>query len=95
MPLDDYRQQIDALAKTDLEMLSHCADRYRISLIAAVLRWLDYTERRAVLVVSRDGFILWSRFSKQALKTGAFFRTSGTANRYSPSVARRTSEFGR
>ena len=47
-----------------------------MSLIAAVLRWLDYTDRRAVLVVSRDGFILWAGSSKAALKTGAFFRTS-------------------
>jgi hypothetical protein len=31
-----------------------------------------------VLVVSRDGFILWSRSSKAALTTGAFFRTSGS-----------------
>jgi hypothetical protein len=30
-----------------------------------------------VLVVSRDGFILWARSSKRALRTGAFFRTSG------------------
>jgi hypothetical protein len=36
-----------------------------------------YTARRAVLVVSRDGFILWSRASESALKTGVFFRTSG------------------
>src|SRR5439155_9317405 len=43
-----------------------------------ILRWLTYTERRAVLVVSRDGFVLWSRSSDTALKTGAFFRTSGT-----------------
>jgi hypothetical protein len=49
----------------------------RVSLIAAVLRWLEYTERRAVLVISRDGFILWGRSSKRALRTGAFFRTSG------------------
>jgi hypothetical protein len=41
-----------------------------------VLRWLEYTDRRAVLVVSRDGYILWARSSPSALKTGAFFRTS-------------------
>jgi hypothetical protein len=76
MPLDDFRRQIDARARVDLDMISHCADRYRVSLIAAILRWLTYTERRAVLVVSRDGFILWSRASDVALKTGAFFRTS-------------------
>jgi len=61
----------------DLDMISHCADRYRVSLIAAILRWLAFTDRRAVLVVSRDGFILWSRSSAMAMRTGAFFRTSG------------------
>jgi IrrE N-terminal-like domain len=77
MPLDDFRRQIPEGDKVDLDMISHCADRYRVSLIAAVIRWLQYTARRAVLVVSRDGFILWSRASKLALKTGALFRTSG------------------
>jgi len=76
MPLDDYRRQIDARSHVDLDMIAHCADRYEVSLIAAILRWLEYTERRAVLVVSRDGFILWARSSQRALKTGAFFRTS-------------------
>lgn len=76
MPLDDFRRQIDARARADLDMISHCADRYRVSLIAAVLRWLGYTSRRAVLVVSRDGYILWSRASEPALKSGACFRTS-------------------
>ena len=77
MPLDDFRRRIDAKAKVDLEMISQSADRYRVSLIAATLRWLSYTDRRAVLVVSRSGFILWSRASTSALRTGAFFRTSG------------------
>ncbi len=77
MPLDDFRRQIDARSRVDLDMISHCADRYRVSLIAAILRWLTYTERRAVLVVSRDGYILWSRASEPAAKTGAVFRTSG------------------
>jgi len=77
MPLDDFRRQIDARAKVDIDVISYCAERYRVSLIAAILRWLTYTERRAVLVVSRDGFVLWSRSSDTALKTGAFFRTSG------------------
>jgi len=77
MPLDDFRRQIDAKATVDLDTISHCADRYRVSLIATVLRWLGYTSKRAVLVVSRDGFILWARSSDPALKTGAFFRTAG------------------
>jgi hypothetical protein len=77
MPLDDYRKLIAPRAKITLEMVSAAADRYRVSLVAAILRWLGYTERRAILVVSRDGFILWSRSSEPALKSGAFFRTSG------------------
>lgn len=76
MPLDDFRRQIPDRARVDIEMLRACAERYKVSLIAAVLRWLSYTERRAVLVVSRDGFILWARSSKPALWTGAYFRTS-------------------
>lgn len=76
MPLDDFRRQIPAAAKVDLDMISLCADRYCVSLIAATLRWLSYTDKRAVLVVSRDSFILWARSSSAALKTGAFFRTS-------------------
>jgi len=38
MPLDDFRRQIEAQAEPDLDVLSGCADRYRVSLIAAVLR---------------------------------------------------------
>ncbi len=76
MPLDDFRRQIDPRAEADLELLAACAKRYNVSLIAATLKWLEYTERRAVIVVSRDDFILWARSSTPALKTGAFFRTS-------------------
>jgi hypothetical protein len=76
MPLDDFRRQITPSSKIDLDLISHCSDRYRVSLIAAALRWLSYTEKRAVLVVSRDGYILWARSSAPALKTGAYFRTS-------------------
>jgi hypothetical protein len=47
-----------------------------VSLIAAILRWLEYTECRAVLVVSIDGFIKWARSSDKAWKTGAYFKTS-------------------
>ena len=58
-------------------MIGICASRYQTSLTASILRWLQYTERRSILVVSRDGFILWSRSSEPAFKTGAFFKTVG------------------
>lgn len=77
MPLDDFRRQIDVKTKPTLDDLGGCAERYGVSLVAATLRWLQYTERRSVMVVSRDGFILWARSSAAALRTGAFFRTAG------------------
>lgn len=76
MPLDDYRKQIDARDKVDLDMLGYCADRYDVSLIAVTLRWIQYTERRAILVVSRDGYALWARSSKSAYRSGIYIKTS-------------------
>lgn len=75
MPLDDFRRQITPNALADLHSISACANRYGTSLISTVLKWLSYTERRAVLVVARDGYVDWSRSSEAALKTGAFLRT--------------------
>lgn len=77
MPLDDFRNQINQKSKPTLDEIGACAERYQVSLIAATLRWLQYTERRSVLVVSTDGFILWGRSSEPAWKTGAYFKTAG------------------
>jgi Zn-dependent peptidase ImmA (M78 family) len=76
MPLDDFRRQVPDDARVDIDILRACAERYKVSLIAAVLRWLGYTRKRAILVVSRDGYILWARSSDPAWRTGAFFKTS-------------------
>lgn len=77
MPLDDFRRQIEPDSDIDLDMIANCSDRYRVSLIASVLRWLGYTEKRAILVLSRDGFVLWARSSKRALRSGAYIKTAG------------------
>lgn len=69
MPLDDFRQQTDERHHPSLDELGDCADRYEVSLIAAMLRWLQYTGRRAVLVISKDRFILWARSSEPALQS--------------------------
>jgi hypothetical protein len=79
MPYSDYRRQIDPQTVATFDLLSHCAERYKVSLVAATLRWLCYTERRAVLVLAREGYILWARSSEPALKSGAFIKTSGRA----------------
>ena len=67
MPLDDFRTQIPAQEAVTLEDIGRLtADRYGVSLMAAVLQWLDYTRRRVVFVCSRDGYILWARSSEPA-----------------------------
>jgi hypothetical protein len=76
MPLDDFRKQVTPKDKPDFEVLGQCADRYEVSLVAAILRWLRYTERRALLVTSVDGFVKWSWSSEPALRSSAFIRTS-------------------
>lgn len=73
MPLDDYRKQVTAAV--DLDLLGHCADRYGVSLTAAILKWLQFTDEKAVLVMSNDGFINWAWSSEPAAKAGAFFKT--------------------
>lgn len=75
MPFHDYRKQIPEDAPVTWQMLSECAHRYGVSLVAATLRWLEYTNRRAVLVLSREGFVLWAKSSKRAFKSGIFLRT--------------------
>ena len=75
MPFDDFRTQVNASQKPGFDELRNCANRYDVSLIAATLRWLQYTSRHSMLVVSRDGFVLWARSSKRALRSGLFYRT--------------------
>lgn len=76
MPIDDFRSKLGQDA-VDLNLLQDCAQRYGVSLTTAVLKWLEFTPQRALLVVSRDDHILWARSSQSALKSGAFFRTRG------------------
>lgn len=77
MPLDDFRNNISAKAFPELDHISECAERYAVSLIAAILRWLSFTTRRVVMVVSTEGFVLWSRSSSAALKSRMYYKTSG------------------
>ena len=73
MPFDDFRKQSND--SIDLDILGHCAARYGVSLTATILRWLDMTSVKAVLIVSRSGFMKWAWSSKTAYNAGAFFPT--------------------
>lgn len=74
MPLDDYRNQLNT--EVNFDLIGHCAERYGVSLTAAVLKWLEHTDENAVFIVSRDGYITWATSSQQAMSAGAFFKTS-------------------
>lgn len=75
MPFDDFRAQLPADAVPSLDDFSALAERYGVSLISCVLRWLEYTERRSMLIVSVDDFILWSKSSDAALRSGLYYKT--------------------
>ena len=74
MPLDDYRRQV-AGERISFDLLSYCANRYGVSLTAAALKWIEIADKRAVLVASRDNYLLWARSNKAAFRSGAFFAT--------------------
>jgi hypothetical protein len=74
MPLDDFRIQSASFKRPTLEQFEPLRDRYEVSLTAAVLKWLETTDRRAMLVVSKDGFIDWSWGSSPLFKSGVYFR---------------------
>lgn len=59
MPADDYRRQIQGTA-IDLDVLGACADRYGVSMTSAILKWLELTPQRAVLVMSQSGIVQWA-----------------------------------
>jgi Zn-dependent peptidase ImmA (M78 family) len=78
MPFHDFRLQLPAKARANFTILMRLAKRYGVSLTATVLRWLEYTETRAIMVVSNEGFARWSKPSSAALKSGRLIRTRDT-----------------
>jgi len=80
MPLDDFRQQIPARKSASLDDLGQLAEsRYDVSLTACIIRWLEYTECEALLVVTTEDFVLWAKPSSAALRAGHFIRTRNVA----------------
>jgi Zn-dependent peptidase ImmA (M78 family) len=75
MPLHDFRAQLSAKTRADFKVLAKLAKRYGVSLTSAILRWLEYTETRAMVIVSNEGFAHWAKPSEPALKSGLFIRT--------------------
>ncbi|RYG47613.1 ImmA/IrrE family metallo-endopeptidase [bacterium] len=75
MPLNDFRRLLPARTRPDFDALSTLATRYGVSLTAVILRWLEYTQTRALMVVSNEGFAHWAKASDAAFKSGAYIAT--------------------
>lgn len=73
MPLDDFREQIRSQEIT-MALMRHLSDRYEVSITAGILKWLGITDKRAMIVVSKDGFIDWAWGSKRLFKSGIYYR---------------------
>jgi Zn-dependent peptidase ImmA (M78 family) len=72
MPRNDFEAQIVG-HELSFKLLGHCADRYRTSLTATALKWLEFTAEAAMLVVAdHDEFICWSYCSSAAKRIGAY-----------------------
>lgn len=74
MPAHDFRKQ-ESNQRFCFDLMSHCADRYGVSLTAAILRWLEFTNKRAIALLSEEGFMHWSKSSNSAYKSGKYFAT--------------------
>ena len=73
MPLDDFRKQINK-KEVSMSLMRDLANRYDVSLTATILKWLSVTDKRAMVVVGREGFIDWAWSSKPLYKSGVFYR---------------------
>ncbi|WP_417611269.1 ImmA/IrrE family metallo-endopeptidase [Parasphingorhabdus sp.] len=74
MPLDDFRAQTKSWKVFRIRDFAALGTRYESSTTATILKWLEITTKRAMVVVSKDGFIDWSWSSKPLLKSGVYFR---------------------
>lgn len=75
MPRDDFDIQTAEFVRPVVSDFAKLSGRYNVSITAAVLKWLELTNQRAMVVISRDGFIDWAWSSKPLLRSGVFLRT--------------------
>lgn len=76
IPKNHFERRIRPFDTPSLDLLSECAEQYRVSLTATILHWINCTKLRSVVVASRDEFILWSRSSKAAMQSSNYFKTA-------------------
>ena len=73
MPLDDFRAQVQSASIT-IDLMRHLSNRYEVSVTAAILKWLSITDKRAMIVIGKEGFIDWAWSSEPLIRSGVYYR---------------------
>ncbi len=73
MPRNTFEQLIGK-QKISLHLMQEVADQFNVSLTAALLKWLQLTSRRAMLVIGDNGFVKWARSSDALYKSGVYLQ---------------------
>ena len=84
VPRDDFERQILPKSMQGFDQLKVCAERYGVSLAVLTLRYLLFTEKRALFIVSKGGYIQWARSSPKAYKSGAYIKTANVPQKALP-----------
>src|SRR5690606_8325985 len=74
MPNHDFRTQVNG-EPFSFDLMQHCACRYDASLTAVVLKWLEFSKREAIAILSEDGFMHWSKSNNRAFRSGNYYAT--------------------
>lgn len=74
MPRNRFDEQIKG-QKISLHLMQAVADHFNVSLTAALLKWLQITSKRAMLLMGNNGFVNWARPSENLFKSGVYLRT--------------------
>ncbi|MFT7292886.1 MAG: Zn-dependent peptidase ImmA (M78 family) [Pseudohongiellaceae bacterium] len=74
MPNHDFRTQVDG-EPFSFDLMQHCTCRYDVSLTAVVLKWLEFSKREAIAILSEDGFMHWSKSNNRAFQSGRYYAT--------------------
>ena len=74
MPRDDFEDQTKNFKTPQISDFETLRVRYNVSMTAAILKWIELTSYRAMIVISRDGFVNWARSSKPLLRSGVYLK---------------------
>ena len=74
MPNHDFREQVTD-TPFSFDLMQHCASRYDVSLTSAVLKWLEFSKKEAIAILSEDGFMHWSKSNNRAFRAGKYYAT--------------------